>query len=95
MVRFDHALIFVRTSGGHPRLHSFGFRVASGGAHDGDPTTNALVPFADGSYLELIAFRRRRTLALLRMLARSASSRARRARHSRDGSPCAPRAAPG
>jgi hypothetical protein len=70
MVRFDHALIFVADLGQAVRDYAaLGFTVIPGGVHEGDPTENALVPFADGSYLELIAFRRRRTLALLRLLA--------------------------
>jgi catechol 2,3-dioxygenase-like lactoylglutathione lyase family enzyme len=37
---------------------ALGFTVAPGGEHTGGATHNALVPFQDGSYLELIAFRR-------------------------------------
>ena len=71
MVRFDHALIFVEDLRAAVRSYSeLGFSVVSGGAHDGDPTENALIPLADGSYLELIAFRRRSTLLLLKLLAR-------------------------
>jgi catechol 2,3-dioxygenase-like lactoylglutathione lyase family enzyme len=71
MIRFDHALIFVTDLRQAVRDYTgLGFTVVAGGAHEGGPTENALVPFADGSYLELIAFRRRRTLVLLRMLDR-------------------------
>ena len=35
-----------------------GFTVTAGGEHAGGVTHNALVCFADGSYLELVAFRR-------------------------------------
>jgi catechol 2,3-dioxygenase-like lactoylglutathione lyase family enzyme len=71
MVRFDHALIFVEDLRAAVRSYSaLGFSVVSGGAHDGDPTENALIPLGDGSYLELIAFRRRSTLVLLKLLAR-------------------------
>jgi hypothetical protein len=71
MVRFDHALIFVTDLAQAVRDYAaLGFTVIPGGVHEGDPTENALVPFADGSYVELIAFRRRSTLALLRVLAR-------------------------
>lgn len=35
---------------------SMGFTVTSGGHHPGWGSQNALIPFADGSYLELIAF---------------------------------------
>ena len=37
---------------------ALGFTVVAGGEHTGGVTHNALVVFADGSYLELIAFRR-------------------------------------
>ncbi|NWG19669.1 MAG: VOC family protein [Chloroflexi bacterium] len=37
---------------------ALGFTVTPGGEHTGGATHNALVAFADGSYLELIAFRR-------------------------------------
>jgi hypothetical protein len=71
MARFDHALVFVTDLPGAIRDYTrLGFSVVMGGAHEGDPTENALVPFADGSYLELIAFRRRSTLVLLKTLAR-------------------------
>ena len=71
MVRFDHALIFVTDLRAAVRDYTaLGFSVVAGGAHHGEPTENALIPFSDGTYLELIAFRRRRTLALLRILAR-------------------------
>jgi catechol 2,3-dioxygenase-like lactoylglutathione lyase family enzyme len=37
---------------------SLGFTVVPGGEHTGGASHNALIAFADGSYLELIAFRR-------------------------------------
>jgi catechol 2,3-dioxygenase-like lactoylglutathione lyase family enzyme len=71
MIRFDHALIYVNDLPRAVRDYgALGFTVAAGGAHEGGPTGNALVPFADGSYLELIAFRKRSTRLLLRLLAR-------------------------
>ena len=71
MVRFDHALIYVADLGAAVRDYgALGFTVIPGGAHKAGPTENALVPFADGSYFELIAFRRRATHALLVTLAR-------------------------
>ena len=71
MVRFDHALIYVADLGrAVADYDALGFTVIGGGAHEGDPTENALIPFADGSYLELIAFRRRTTRTLLALLAR-------------------------
>ncbi len=36
---------------------ALGFQVLRGGDHPGRPTHNALVVFADGSYLELIAWK--------------------------------------
>jgi catechol 2,3-dioxygenase-like lactoylglutathione lyase family enzyme len=69
MIRFDHALVYVKDLPGAVRDYAaLGFTVVPGGAHDRDPTENALVAFADGSYLELIAFRRRATRALLGVL---------------------------
>src|SRR5581483_146322 len=47
---------------------ALGFTVIGGGAHADGPTENALIPFPDGSYLELIAFRSWRTRALLRVV---------------------------
>ncbi|MEZ4520711.1 MAG: VOC family protein [Thermomicrobiales bacterium] len=38
------------------QFRSLGFRVTPGGTHPGAMTHNALVPFQDGSYIELIAF---------------------------------------
>lgn len=71
MIRFDHALVFVANLRRAVRdYQALGFTVVMGGAHDGGPTGNALVPFADGSYLELIAFRKISTRLLLRVLAR-------------------------
>lgn len=53
----DHVVILVqdlgRTVGDYEAL---GFRVTVGGEHADGLTRNALVPFADGTYLELVAF---------------------------------------
>ena len=38
------------------RFERLGFRVTPGGSHEQAPTHNALIPFQDGSYIELIAF---------------------------------------
>jgi hypothetical protein len=71
MIRFDHALVFVASLGRAVRdYRALGFTVIPGGAHEGGPTGNALIPFADGSYLELIAFRKLSTRLLLRVVAR-------------------------
>lgn len=52
----DHIVVFVedlrRASEDYAAL---GFRVMPGGVHAGGVTHNALVPFADGTYLELLA----------------------------------------
>lgn len=56
---FDHAVIVVRDL--PARVAAFeaaGFTVAPGGRHPGRNTRNALVVFADGAYLELIAYDR-------------------------------------
>ncbi len=56
-VRLDHLVILVRdleeAAGDYGRL---GFRVTPGGEHADGLTHNALVPFRDGTYLELVAF---------------------------------------
>ncbi len=67
--RFDHAVVVVDALS--PAIVSFraaGFTVTPGGRHDALPTENALVAFADGSYLELLAFRDPATRDELRAL---------------------------
>jgi catechol 2,3-dioxygenase-like lactoylglutathione lyase family enzyme len=55
----DHIVILVRElETAIADYTALGFTVAPGGEHTGGATHNALVAFADGSYLELIAFRR-------------------------------------
>lgn len=53
----DHIVILVRdldeAKADYERL---GFTVTPGGTHSGGATHNVLIPFADGSYFELIAF---------------------------------------
>lgn len=55
-MRFDHAIIAVIDL---PRatadFEELGFTVIYGGEHDGGLTHNALITFADGTYLELMA----------------------------------------
>ena len=55
--RLDHLVVLVRdleeAAGDYGRL---GFRVTHGGEHADGLTRNALVPFRDGTYLELVAF---------------------------------------
>lgn len=56
--RFDHVVILVPSlAEGIARYAAAGFTVRPGGRHDVLPTENALIPFADGGYLELIALR--------------------------------------
>ena len=50
------------------RFSAAGFTVTPGGRHDAIPTENALVAFADGSYLELLAARDADTRDELRAL---------------------------
>jgi catechol 2,3-dioxygenase-like lactoylglutathione lyase family enzyme len=58
--RLDHVVILVEDlSRAVADFTECGFRVTPGGLHAAGTTHNALVPFADGSYFELIAFIRR------------------------------------
>ena len=53
----DHAVIFVEDlNEARADFERVGFRVTPGGTHAGGLTKNALIPLADGSYLELLAF---------------------------------------
>lgn len=55
--RLDHLVILVRDLEEATRDYgSLGFRVTPGGEHADGLTRNALVPFRDGTYLELVAF---------------------------------------
>jgi hypothetical protein len=55
-LRFDHAVVIVPSLAEATRAFAAaGFTVLPGGRHDVLPTENALVCFADGSYLELLA----------------------------------------
>jgi len=55
-LRFDHALVAVfDLAAAKSEFEALGFTVISGGQHSGGLTENALVTFADGNYLELIA----------------------------------------
>lgn len=66
---FDHAVLVVPDliSGGD-LFSRLGFTVTPGGVHAGGLTHNALIPFQDGSYLELLAAVRPASLHLLRPL---------------------------
>ena len=55
--RLDHLVILVKDLEGAAEDYGrLGFRVTPGGEHADGLTRNALVPFRDGSYLELVAF---------------------------------------
>ncbi|MCC6349563.1 MAG: VOC family protein [Candidatus Eisenbacteria bacterium] len=52
----DHVVVVVSAlAEAMSRFRGAGFTVVPGGRHEGLPTENALVVFADGSYLELLA----------------------------------------
>jgi hypothetical protein len=64
-VRIDHVVIFVpnlRIS--HDQFSALGFKVIEGGKHES--TENALVIFADQTYIELIALKPKRSRPLIR-----------------------------
>src|SRR5262245_50924816 len=53
---FDHAVVIVPdVTDAIRRFSEAGFHVVPGGHHDVTPTSNALIAFEDGSYLELLA----------------------------------------
>ncbi|MCG8351014.1 MAG: VOC family protein [Chloroflexales bacterium] len=55
----DHVVILVNDlDAANADYAALGFTVIPGGEHAGGATHNALISFADGSYLELIAFKR-------------------------------------
>ena len=57
--RVDHVVILVADlASATADFRNLGFSVTPGGSHTGGSTHNALVAFADGAYLELIAFTR-------------------------------------
>lgn len=54
---FDHAVIVVKNlEQAVADYRDLGFTISPGGEHADGHTHNALIPFADGAYLELIAF---------------------------------------
>lgn len=56
-IRLDHLVVLVHDlSQATKDYESLGFRVASGGKHADGLTRNALIPFKDTTYLELVAF---------------------------------------
>ena len=68
-VQLDHVVVVVSSlTEAATRFGTAGFTVMPGGRHDAIPTENALVAFADGSYLELLATRDPTTRDELRAL---------------------------
>jgi catechol 2,3-dioxygenase-like lactoylglutathione lyase family enzyme len=58
IVGIDHIVILVHDlAGAQADYSALGFTVVPGGEHAGGATHNALVSFADGTYLELVAFK--------------------------------------
>lgn len=56
-MQLDHVVILVPDLlAASADYRELGFNVVAGGAHGDGLTENALIPFADGTYLELIAF---------------------------------------
>jgi hypothetical protein len=57
VTRIDHVVVLASTlSRGVAAFERLGFTVTPGGEHAAGTTHNALVPFVDGSYIEIIAF---------------------------------------
>ena len=57
LTRLDHLVILARDLGRAVRgYEELGFAVTPGGEHADGLTRNALIPFRDGSYLELVSF---------------------------------------
>lgn len=67
----DHIIIIVSDlKVATSQFNQLGFSVIPGGVHAGGLTHNALVPFADGTYLELLATTRSATLRTIGFLKR-------------------------
>lgn len=65
----DHIIIVVSDLGlAVDQFQQAGFSVIPGGVHSGNLTHNALIPFADGTYLELLATTRRSTFSYFKVL---------------------------
>jgi hypothetical protein len=72
-MRLDHVVVVVSSLAEATReFTTAGFTVTPGGRHDAIPTENALIAFADGSYLELLAARDPATRDDLRALSAGA-----------------------
>lgn len=68
---FDHAVVVVNDlSAATADYSALGFTVTQGGEHENGQTRNALMAFPDGSFLELLGFKRRWGLPALRILKR-------------------------
>jgi hypothetical protein len=67
--RLDHVVVVVSSlTDAAARFSAAGFTISLGGRHDAIPTENALVAFADGAYIELLAAREPATRDELRAL---------------------------
>jgi hypothetical protein len=67
----DHAILVVSDLQVATRQFTqLGFSVIAGGVHEGGLTHNALIPFPDGTYLQLLSTTRRSTLKTLGLLRR-------------------------
>lgn len=65
----DHVIIVVSDlSTANQQFSQLGFLVIPGGVHSGGLTHNALIPFSDGTYLELLATTRTTSFKLLTIL---------------------------
>lgn len=65
----DHVIIVVSDLGlAADQFKLAGFSVQPGGVHTGNLTHNALIPFADGTYLELLATTRRSSFRVFKLL---------------------------
>lgn len=70
-ITLDHVVLFVEDLGqASADYAALGFQVVPGGVHTGGLTHNAIIPFADGTYLELLALTVPWKLMALRLLAR-------------------------
>lgn len=68
-ISFDHAVIYVADlRQASEDFGALGFHVVPGGVHSGGLTHNALIPFSDGTYVELLAPTARWRLQALRLL---------------------------
>jgi hypothetical protein len=71
MHRLDHVIVMVRDlTRAIDDFGRLGFTVLPGGPHVEEPTHNAIIPFADGTYVEVLSFRKWHIAPLLRLSGR-------------------------